>query len=757
MHYRSVFVLLLAAVSLLVATVPTAAQNTIGHPAFLRLWSTQDGPVADRVEPARSWTWGPQPISPVLPEQMQDSPGGVRMVQYFDKSRMEINNPNADPAAPWYVTNGLLPVEMMTGRVQVGYDAFVDGEAARISAIGDPDTYPTYADLSPLYRSPGATDPQDIGLPVTRLLQPDGTLGALTDYQDDPATLLAEGSNGYGVPRGFRDFQNSQGIIYQDGQVTQGQVYDPRCVFGLPVTPASWVNSRIGGQAQPVLFQVFERRVLTYNPANPSGFRVEMGNVGQHFYRWRYEQLDLPAPDPDTLPVPLDQPQQVGFFGMNTYITGLERNEEDGDSGVARLVALGRDAGVEWAREELSWANLEPHEKGEMNYQYYDERVLQLAQAGYGIVGAVQTTPGWARVADCESRAGRIADYWCPPANPQDFADFMATLVEHYDGDGIDDAPGSPRVAVWQIWNEPSTRGTWPGSPAEYGAVLAAGYEAAKRADPSAIVITGGVYLYDGMGTDPNDGLPFLNAAIAAVPAAATSFDALAIHPYMPTAAPDAPVIFSTITMWGRIATAQNWLQAYPIGGTVRPLWISEVGWSTCQPEQRGCNGDVAMSEEQQASYLVRTYALALAQGVQHVSYFQLEDKFDGDSGVFWGEASVLDTDGNDYRPKPAYHAYRVLKQQLDGMQFRGFGAHNTFTYDPTIENPVDLYHLTFAGQDGTQVDVLWRNAGTQQISFQPEPGRAAEWLTRDGSATPITTPAVTLTVSEQPLYVRQR
>jgi uncharacterized protein YkwD len=37
------------------------------------------------------------------------------------------------------------------------------------------------------------------------------------------------------------------------------------------------------------LFQVFERRVLTYNPANSPGFRVEMGNVGQHYYRWRYE------------------------------------------------------------------------------------------------------------------------------------------------------------------------------------------------------------------------------------------------------------------------------------------------------------------------------------------------------------------------------------------------------------------------------------------------------------------------------------
>jgi hypothetical protein len=645
----------------------------------------------------------------------------------------------------------------------VGFEDFSEVEPARISAIGDPDTYPTYADLEPLYQGPEANAPEETGWPVTRLLQPDGSIDTLLDYQDDPATFLLDGPNAYGVPRGFLDFQNSYGTIYRNGQAVQGPVYFPKFVFGFPVTKAYWVNSRVGGQDMPILFQVFERRVLTYNPANPPGARVEMGNVGQHYLNWRYNQLGMdmvpvsPAdpndPQPTTTPVPLNQQEQITPFGMNTYITGLERNQEDRDSGVDQLLTLGREAGVDWAREELSWANLEPHQKGDMNYQYYDERVLQLAQSGYGIVGVLLTTPEWARVGDCASREGRIADYWCPPANAQDFGDFVHTIVEHYDGDGIDDAPGSPRVAVWQIWNEPSTRGTWPGSAAEYGALLAAGYQAAKAADSSALVLTGGVYLYDGMGTDPNDGLPFLNAAIAAVPAAAHSFDALAIHPYMPTAAPDAPVIFSTISMWGRINTAQTWLQER---GGARPLWISEVGWSTCQPEQTGCNNDVAKTEEQQANYLVRTYAIALAQGVQHVSYFQLEDKFDGDSGVFWGEASVLGTDGENYRQKPAYQAYRVLAQQLDGMQFSGFGTHNTFVYNPTIENPPALYHLRFARNGGERVDILWSTGAAQSVTFTPEAGRSATWITRDGSATPITAATVTLNVSEQPIYVRQ-
>jgi hypothetical protein len=31
--------------------------------------------------------------------------------------------------------------------------------------------------------------------------------------------------------------------------------------------------------------------VLTYTPGNSVGWQVEAGNVGQHYYRWRYELI----------------------------------------------------------------------------------------------------------------------------------------------------------------------------------------------------------------------------------------------------------------------------------------------------------------------------------------------------------------------------------------------------------------------------------------------------------------------------------
>ena len=48
---------------------------------------------------------------------------------------------------------------------------------------------------------------------------------------------------------------------------------------------------RAAGKPTRVLMQLFERRTLTYNPANPAASRVEMGNVGLQYYHWRYTAL----------------------------------------------------------------------------------------------------------------------------------------------------------------------------------------------------------------------------------------------------------------------------------------------------------------------------------------------------------------------------------------------------------------------------------------------------------------------------------
>lgn len=45
---------------------------------------------------------------------------------------------------------------------------------------------------------------------------------------------------------------------------------------------------QVGGKMKTVLVQCFQRRCLTYTPSNPTGWKVEAGNVGQHYFKWRY-------------------------------------------------------------------------------------------------------------------------------------------------------------------------------------------------------------------------------------------------------------------------------------------------------------------------------------------------------------------------------------------------------------------------------------------------------------------------------------
>ena len=82
---------------------------------FQRTWARTDKPVADG-QVSRTWMWGPEAFTGAIQEPYLESPSGKRWVQYFDKSRMEITDPEGgDPASIWYVTNGLLVVELVTG------------------------------------------------------------------------------------------------------------------------------------------------------------------------------------------------------------------------------------------------------------------------------------------------------------------------------------------------------------------------------------------------------------------------------------------------------------------------------------------------------------------------------------------------------------------------------------------------------------------------------------------------------------------
>jgi hypothetical protein len=252
-------------------------------PAFGQVWATADGPVAQG-RAARSWLWGPQPGF-LGWEPYKETIDGRRQVQYYDKSRMEINNLSGDRHSPFFVTNGLLVAELISGEIRVGDTAVITARVpATIPVAGDPRKdnpltldYATLAAVASLHGEHQAPDRRgqavDDSIDVRGIVGKDAAHAGLARY----ATFAAQ--TGHNIPDVF--------WTYLDGmQATYG--FDWVFVLGYPITEAYWTQMRVGGKDYPVLIQAYQRRVLTYAPDFPTGWRIQQGNVGQHYFEWRY-------------------------------------------------------------------------------------------------------------------------------------------------------------------------------------------------------------------------------------------------------------------------------------------------------------------------------------------------------------------------------------------------------------------------------------------------------------------------------------
>jgi hypothetical protein len=244
---------------------------------------------------------------------------------YFDKARME--RTSLDNST---VTNGLLVVEMLSGKVQVGdntftnqgnYDEKREGPA-EINLIGDPGNWLTYARLNP-YASLNLDKRASnrVGQSVDQELTEDKGI--------QKASLAGQQSIGYydevlghNIPKVFWEFLNQSGIVYssESGNYVQGQLINRLTDAGYPVTEPYWVRQRVGGVEKEVMFQAFQRRTLTFTPDNASAFQVEMGNVGRHYVIWRYgydfgPNLSWSAPGTST-PVAVSHGRLITFSGI---------------------------------------------------------------------------------------------------------------------------------------------------------------------------------------------------------------------------------------------------------------------------------------------------------------------------------------------------------------------------------------------------------------------------------------------------------
>ena len=300
--------LLLLAVIVLVSVsflpVRNSTKSSFANPLFESLWTDQSA-AAGAVD-----LWGSEPLL-WRAEPYADVADGRRIVQYFDRGRMELT-PTAGGGTE--VTQGLLAQEMTTGEIQLG-SKLLEYKSPPDTAIDSGDSnsaVPTYSGLSRLVETqvPDKSAQQasiddwiDAKGNVTQATPP----AAVWDAQYVPQT-------GHNVPDVFTSLFQQQPF----GQMTWVQA------LGYPISEPYWTTYRRDGVDEPSLIQVFERRILVYTPSMSADQQITLANVGRHYYRWRYGQ-EAPQSVPtamagDTSPllaVTVPDGYQVGIYAQH--------------------------------------------------------------------------------------------------------------------------------------------------------------------------------------------------------------------------------------------------------------------------------------------------------------------------------------------------------------------------------------------------------------------------------------------------------
>ena len=284
------FVLLVS----LVGMTTIQAASSYADPQFKTQW--------EQGEAITPNFWGPAIASATntTMEPYKDTTGGKRTVQYFDKGRMELTNGK--------VTNGLLATEIITGQIQMGDNTFQAQAPPAIAIAGDPtNTVPTYATLATKAVSLLATVQSKVGSNVTATISKTGdvTVGA-PPVAPETTISVFDDTTKHNVPKVFADYRNKAGLL----------------TIGLAKSEPFLANVKVGGTPKDVMIQVFERRVLTYTASNPDAFMVEMGNIGQHYYQWRYANTAASASPTASAPAaPSGTATAPGVAGSKTLPT----------------------------------------------------------------------------------------------------------------------------------------------------------------------------------------------------------------------------------------------------------------------------------------------------------------------------------------------------------------------------------------------------------------------------------------------------
>jgi hypothetical protein len=344
-------------------------------------------------------------------------------------------------------------------------------------------------------------------------------------------------------------------------------------------------------------------------------------------------------------------------FGMGVYLGRYSKQDME------EVAKKARDAGVKWSREDFGWSRIEP-QPGKFTWDYYDHLL------------------------DCANRNGitvyAIVGYWTlwskqyTSEGVDQYVTFVRQLVGRY----------KDRIHQWEIWNEPNIF-FWQGPKELYAEMLKKSYAAIKEVDPSAQVL--------GISTAGID-----RAFIDKMLKLGAPFDVLTIHPYR-TKYDDQAFINDLMKVSDQVKSPD---------GKRRPVWLTEMGWATHTPHHVLGQGFQPVSQRTQAELIARVYLASIVSGIEPRTFWY-DFRNDGDDPIYFEHnMGIMRRDG---RGKPAYRAYAVLAQTLDGMK-----------YDAPVVVGEGIMAFRFVSAAGAKKQVLaaWDAKADTTADMKVPPGR---------------------------------
>ena len=311
---------------------------------------------------------------------------------------------------------------------------------------------------------------------------------------------------------------------------------------------------------------------------------------------------------------------------------------------VDRQLDRAREAGAGMVRVDVGWSSIEADGKGRYNAWHVSklDHVVDAANArGLKLLVTFWQTPCWASSAPADLKQGCSGNWWdrgvqrYPPSNPQDYADALAWAVRRYGN----------RVAAWEIWNEPNQseymKADDPAS--AYAALVRAAYPAAKAANPGTTIVAGSL-----ADADYEFSERLLKLGVGG------NFDAWSVHPYSEDRSPLDPGVagWSKKAMVAGVPRVRETLLRY---GQNRPLWLTELGWSTCTIRNARAYEN-CIGEPTQAEYLRQAFEQMRSWPYVQVGvWFNMQDT-GADRSSRIDNYGLLRYDGS---PKPAFAAFR--------------------------------------------------------------------------------------------------